>query len=140
MSAKKREPNQPVKVTNASEYADTWESDLWNRKGQVKRMRAVIRDIDDDGKVRGAFPLYYDEPFEDVLKKYFQVFTREATDFKKQMDLERSMTENKGMTKQMRKVASFPPSLASLLKLFFPEYLEKHNYYKLRNIIPACFI
>jgi len=139
-NAKKPKLNRAAKVTNAEQYAATWEADLWNRKGKMKRMRAVIRDINPNGECIGAFPLYYDEPFEEVLKKYFSVFTKEAIEFKTQMKLEKSNTQNKGMTKQMRKVASFPPSLGALLKMFYPEYLEKQNYHKLRELIPTCFI
>jgi hypothetical protein len=99
-------------------------------------------------QLEGAFPIFYKDQPEDVIKKYCNVFAEEAYSFMKQIENEKTMlVHENGMSVDgnFRVAFQIPENLNAILKNWSVRVLKRpfpSEWWmkKIREVMPACFI
>ncbi len=125
--------NWNLKEIEVFKKTGKWHKDL-NCRGWV---------VDDSpGYWVDAFPIWKTDTFDDVLKKYWQVFKWEALYLKEHMIKEREAQYDRGFSKSrnMRFSAKLPETLSAIIKKYFPQYYTKKGMKYLKEKVPVYFV
>ena len=91
---------------------------------------------------RAVMPIWKNDTFISVLKRYCEVFAWEFNIIKDQVaEAKKIQTSEKGFSKskEFKWNGSIPETLYGIMKHFFPEYLTKKGLIRLKTIIPQLF-
>lgn len=99
-------------------------------------------------QLQGAFPIYYKDKLEDVLKKYINVFTEEAKAFLEELDVQKKLMHNASGMSELRTHrlgAVFPEKLYNILKWYGKrickyDFFSPEGMHKVKAELPMCFI
>ena len=107
-----------------------WEDKISQQNARIIKKRypddiaIIIRNVREFGngvnQLQGAFPIYYRDKISDVVEKYTNIFSEESKAFMDQMELEKSVMNENGMSnlKSQRLGAVFPEKLYHILKAY----------------------
>lgn len=99
-------------------------------------------------QIYSAFPIYYKDKLEDVLRKYINCFPDEAIPFLEQVKAEKSqLSKESGMSELggQRLGAVFPEKLYNIIK-WYGKNIAKVDFFapkemkKIKELMPICFI
>lgn len=135
-----------------------WEAKIYSQKNRQIKTRTpediavIIRRYHeyDTGyrKLVGAFPIFYKDTIEEILKKYCHTFRDEAYEFVEDMKRQKkTLHNNNGMSKgkQFRLAMELPNNLNAILSMYSQKILKapfpsEWWYKKIKEAMPICFV